>query len=208
MGYCGFEPKQNCRKKRGLMSQRNECWTEKMAYVHYTNGGRVRTPFGCERICVPVLFYELCDCWQATSPVLSLNSSRMQWLYGSYWDNIKWHVTVSLCWYQLNFQIMKNWVSWRRHCNSAGPLSSIFMRVHLWSTSHFTKSSFIYHTNWKMKLKELECFKYGLKLTYLCNCTHTQTRKLYDDTATESFPGLRKVSETHSGTTRTQARTS
>jgi hypothetical protein len=31
-----------------------------------------------------------------------------------------------------------------------------------------------------------------------------QACKLYDDTATESFPGLRKVAETHSGTTRTR----
>lgn len=56
--------------------------------------------------------------------------------------------------------------------------------------------------------KKLECLEHRLKLTYLCNWSHTQTRKIYDDTATESFPGLRKVSETHSGTTRTQACTS
>lgn len=69
MGYCSFEPTQNHRKGRGLMSQRNECWTEKMTYVHYTNGWRVRTPFGSERICVPVLFViGMCDCWQAPSP--------------------------------------------------------------------------------------------------------------------------------------------
>lgn len=50
---------------------------------------------------------------------------------------------------------------------------------------------FIYFTNCKMKFKRLQCLDYKPKLTYLCKCGPTQTHKIHDDPAAESFPGLK-----------------
>ena len=50
---------------------------------------------------------------------------------------------------------------------------------------------FIYLTNCKMKFKRLQRLDYKPKLTFLCKCGPTQTHKIHDDPATESFPGLK-----------------
>lgn len=67
----------------------------------------------------------------------------------------------------------------------------LFLCKYIYGALHILrKNYFIYHTSWEMKPKTLRMPRFRLKLTYLCNCSYAQACKIYDDNASESFPGL------------------